>query len=130
MYLPKSFLEDVLVSNGFDSFTKFYLSSDIKLAKYTGNLFKYIINDLLVNPQDIIHIGDSLLSDVEQPKKLGIHTFHIPKISDQFFMAQENKRFEILYKNNPNSIEVSIVLAMLSEKYQFNDKFLNSKQEY
>lgn len=130
MYLPKVFLENVLKKNGFDAYEKFYLSNEIGLAKYSGNLFSFILKDLKIEPQQLLHIGDSLSSDIEQPGNLGIHTWHIAKISEQFFNDSCNKRFKELYHKFPNSLEISIVLALLAEAYQNDSRLFRHEPEY
>ncbi len=130
MYLPKEFLQKVLDKNGIDTYEKFYLSNDIGLAKYTGNLFAYILSDLQVSPSRLLHIGDSILSDVKNPEKLGIHTWYIPKISEQFFNDPYHKRFNELYHLFPNSLEISIVLSLLAEAYQKNALLFKCAKAY
>lgn len=130
MYLPKDFLIKVLSKNGYDYFDDFYLSSEVGLAKYSGKLFEKFLNDYKINPSRVLHIGDSFLSDVEKPKKYGINTYHIPKISDMFLENKNNKRYAKLYKNNPYNLEVSIILEILSEKYLHNKDIFNNVVNY
>lgn len=85
MYLPKDFIEGILAKNGYSGYGKLYLSSDIMLTKATGNLFKYILNDLEIkNAKSLIHLGDNLQSDVEMPRSLGMRAEHLPKCSDLY----------------------------------------------
>ncbi len=83
MYLPKEFIEKLLAKNGY-KYDKLYLSSDIKVGKYSSNMFKYMINDLKVKPKEIIHIGDNWFSDVENAQKHGINGNHLPKTMDLY----------------------------------------------
>lgn len=85
MYLPLTFIEEVLKNNGYSDYYKIYLSSEIKLTKATGHLFKYILDDLNVrNARTVLHIGDNYQSDVESPRALNIRAEHIPKTSDVY----------------------------------------------
>lgn len=59
MYLPKDFIEKILIKNGYTNYHKIYLSSDLKLSKASGNLYKYIIDDLNIKPSSMLHIGDN-----------------------------------------------------------------------
>lgn len=59
MYLPKDFIEKILMKNGYTNYHKIYLSSDLKLSKASGNLYKYIIDDLNIKPSSMLHIGDN-----------------------------------------------------------------------
>lgn len=130
MYLPKDFLEKVLKKNKYNYWDKFYLSGDIGLAKYTGNLYKVILEDFAVTPDKILHIGDSITSDIKQARKHGIHTLHIPKNSDVFFQDKVNKRHKDLYLNNKNNLVVSIILSILVEKYTKHRSLFKNQEQY
>lgn len=122
MYLPKETILKILHKNGYNNFYKLYLSSDIKKTKHTGNLFKYIIDDLKVKPSQILHIGDNEIADIQNAKKLGIKTLLIPKISDKFL--KKNKSFQSI---NTNNLFSSILLGINSIHYINNkkEKFYN-----
>lgn len=128
MYLPKDFLEKILMKNGFTGYQQLYLSNEYGLAKYTGNLFKQFLSEQKIKANKVLHIGDSRISDIKKPKKLGIHTYQIKKNSDIFFAHRQNKRFKNLYKNNQNSLEISLILATLADKFVENKQlFKNCK---
>ncbi len=71
MYLNKKTINEILKKNNI-KFHKLYLSSSIGKTKNSGNLFKFIIKDLRINPKKLIHIGDNKKSDFLMPKMLGI----------------------------------------------------------
>jgi predicted HAD superfamily hydrolase len=79
MYLPKEFLESVLRDNGYDGWTKFYLSADYGQTKRSGLLFKHPLADFKAEPENIVHIGDNAVGDISVPKAMGIKTIHIPR---------------------------------------------------
>ena len=56
MFLPKSFIERILVKNGYDKYEKLYLSSEYKKIKFTGSLFKIVLAELEVKPSQILHV--------------------------------------------------------------------------
>ncbi|MDE6223988.1 MAG: HAD-IA family hydrolase, partial [Alphaproteobacteria bacterium] len=122
MYLPKETILKILHKNGYNNFYKLYLSSDIKKTKHSGNLFKYIIDELKVKPSQILHIGDNEIADIQNAKKLGIKTLLIPKISDKFL--KKNKSFQSI---NTNNLFSSILLGINSIHYINNkkEKFYN-----
>ena len=84
IYLPREVIMKILENNGYTDFDKVYLSCDERLSKYTGDLFKRVLEKEKVDPENMIHIGDNLESDVSTPKKLGIKSFHYPKAIDIF----------------------------------------------
>lgn len=71
MYLSSDFLSSVLLQNGLKP-DKLYVSSDYGMRKSRGDLFKYVINDLGLNPGDVLHIGDNSLSDGLMPLRCGV----------------------------------------------------------
>lgn len=84
MYLKRETIEQLLKKNGYYGYERLYLSSDIRLTKHTGDLFKYVLNDLGIPGKKILHLGDTWLNDFEMPGRLGIQTFFIPKTMEVF----------------------------------------------
>ncbi|NWH06757.1 HAD-IA family hydrolase [Desulfobacter latus] len=77
-YYPLWMLRCCLEEVGlFDYFDKIYCSSDIKLNKGSGNLFKCILEYENVSSDQIVHLGDNALSDYNVPRNLGIQSFLI-----------------------------------------------------
>lgn len=131
MYLPKQFLEKVLHKNGYTSWDKFYLSSQEGVAKYSGHLYQKVIDDLCILPQEILHIGDSYETDIIQADRCGIDTYYIPKNSERFFARPAHKKFKQIYNQLPNSLEVSLILSTLVEKWVKTKKdFYHSSDAY
>ena len=71
MYLSKEVIERILRNCGYTGYDKVYLSSEVKVGKWSGNLFKYLCHDLGIRPKEILHIGDTMQSDVDMAKKNG-----------------------------------------------------------
>ncbi|TKZ35482.1 hypothetical protein [Brachyspira catarrhinii] len=110
MYLPKNVIEKILIKNNYTNYYKLYLSSDLMLTKASGNLYKYIIEDLKVEPSSIMHIGDNFHSDFNNPKLYGIDSVYIEKIIDTFL--ENNIRAKKLLNENKNNIGISIMLGI------------------
>lgn len=87
MYLPKEVVEKILARCGYEGYDKLYLSSDVKLGKWSGNLYQHVCKDLNVSPENILHIGDTMPSDVDMAKKKGLQSFHFPKAVDRLMNA-------------------------------------------
>lgn len=87
MYLPKKAVEKILARCGYEGYEKLYLSSDVKLGKWSGNLYQHICKDLDASPENILHIGDTAPSDVDMAKKKGLQSFHFPKAVDRLMNA-------------------------------------------
>lgn len=71
MYLPADFLKSVLAENGLAP-DRLYVSCEVGLRKSRGDLFGYVLGDLGVTPDKVIHIGDNRLSDGAMPGRAGI----------------------------------------------------------
>ncbi|MDO4184680.1 MAG: rhamnan synthesis F family protein, partial [Rhodospirillales bacterium] len=112
MYLPEQFLSSVLKAKGFEGIEKIYISSTYRKTKCTGRLFEFVIKDLNTSAADILHIGDNEISDKVNAELLGIDTYLCPKVIETLLV--ENKRAALFYENNPENLEVSIILGMLA----------------
>jgi HAD superfamily hydrolase (TIGR01549 family) len=113
MYLPKDFLEKILVEKGFFGYSKFYLSSDIMKTKHTSSLYWHIINDLKINPKSVLHIGDNYQSDYKMAMKVGFSSYHCPKPID--ILVSKNFRSKIFMEQN-NTLGTSIILGLIAIK--------------
>lgn len=70
MYLPQPVIEKILQKNGYTEYQKLYLSNTYKLRKGDGTLQRAVLAEL--PDRKIIHIGDSLIGDVDQSRKAGM----------------------------------------------------------
>lgn len=82
MYLPEETILKILHGNGYNQIEKLYLSSNVKKTKWTGDLYKYVLNDLNIKPDEIIHIGDNYESDYLKAQKLEMKTIYLPKTTE------------------------------------------------
>ena len=83
MYLPKDYVALLAEKNNL-AFDRIYISSDIRLGKWSGNLYKFIIKDLNIKPESMLHIGDNWQSDIEAAKANNIRAYHLCKTTDMF----------------------------------------------
>ena len=122
MYLSKEFILNILKLKGYTGFDKLYLSSDIKLTKWTGNLYKYILNDLNVETSKILHIGDNIDSDIEKAQQIGIDTYFYKKVIDRYIENNKHKPINKFLNNVESSILVG-TLAINAQRENYNDDF-------
>ena len=87
MYLPQEIIEDILIEKGIRGWDALYLSRTYNARKTTGKLFEIMLKEEGVEPNEVLHIGDNIHSDVKIPKSLGISTCQYEKISDQLYKA-------------------------------------------
>ncbi|BAF72680.1 hypothetical protein [Sulfurovum sp. NBC37-1] len=76
-YMPNTFMQKLLRKNNvIRHFTKGYVSCDLIKNKRSGKLYKHILEEFQLEPNELFHIGDNKHADVDVPSKLGIGTFH------------------------------------------------------
>lgn len=81
MYLPKTVIEDILRSNGYDQYDKVFLSNDLGICKGDGKLQNYVYKNYL-NGRTAIHIGDNYNSDVKKAKTAGFGDNYYPSVRE------------------------------------------------
>ena len=84
MYLPRTFLEEVLRANGIEGWTRFYLSNEVHQRKDGGALFEYLLEDLGCVPQKVLHIGDNPCSDLWSARNKGIVAYYYVPVNTRF----------------------------------------------
>lgn len=79
MYLPAEVVEKMLGQVGaLSPQDKVYVSGSVGRKKSTGSLFQYVLEDLQIKPDQMIHLGDYLLSDFLVPRlKKGVRSFPV-----------------------------------------------------
>lgn len=132
MYLPEETILNILSKNNYNKISKLYLSSSIKKTKSTGDLYKYVLNDLNINPNEMIHIGDNFESDYKMANSLNILSCHFIKPID--IMVDEkytNNLSKMLtcslpfWQDNKTALEflgIRTMLAVVANKY-FDNPF-------
>jgi len=113
MYLDKKIIESILIKCGFNAYEKLFVSSEIKLTKGSGRLWPHVLQTLDVEPNNIIHFGDSSWGDIKRASEHGLNTVHFP------FLAQDQKN-----RNNVSS--TTLTLSKFVQKNRINDIFCNN----
>lgn len=70
MYLPQTIIRDILGSCGYQGISEIFVSCDINKTKATGQLQKYIAEQLGTDKK-YIHVGDNYKSDIKQSLQCG-----------------------------------------------------------
>jgi predicted HAD superfamily hydrolase len=72
-YFSKAFVRKLLIKYDFaQSDNVIYVSSEHRLQKHSGNLYKYVLAKEGINASQLSHRGDNIHSDVNVPLALGI----------------------------------------------------------
>ena len=82
-YISGQKLKKMLSDLGYE-FKKIYVSCDYNKTKVTGSLFKFVLDDLKIKPNEIIHVGDNWESDKLSPDKLKMASWFYAKAIDAF----------------------------------------------
>lgn len=75
----EDFIRRILAKCGYAGFSALYLSSARGLKKHTGSLFVKILDDLKIDPAELLHIGDNPTGDVKVPRDLNIRAMRVPR---------------------------------------------------
>jgi len=72
-------------------FDSIYTSSDAGTGKGEG-LWKRVLQDLDIEPDQLVHIGDNKEADVACARRVGIRAFHYPTNTDRFAPVEIRER--------------------------------------
>ena len=107
MYLDKGTITAILNKNGYKNYNYLFLSSDVKLSKSSGNLYRKIIEQLQCKPSDILHVGDNQFGDHEIPKQMGIDCW-LYETAKKINAKQETERLLLSFTEYSDQIPISI----------------------
>lgn len=83
MYLPESVIEQILSGLGYVGYSRLFVSSTYGVRKKEGGLFDLVLAELGLLPDQILHIGDNRVADIEQPKLRGMRTYRLLRAIDR-----------------------------------------------
>lgn len=72
MYLPRTTIETILQKCNISGYSNLYLSSERRHAKRDGSLFREVLREEKIKPEQVLHIGDNARSDFLIPLRLGL----------------------------------------------------------
>ncbi len=67
-----------------------FISSEIGKTKFEGDLFPYILKNLGVNANELVHIGDNPLNDIKRAEESGICAYE--RIQNKFIVPQQKMK--------------------------------------
>ena len=75
MYLQSKYIKQLLAkASPVFAELPLYVSNECGLMKQTGSLFKYVLKQENIRPEELVHRGDNPVADLEMPRSLGILT--------------------------------------------------------
>ena len=115
MYLPSSFLNEILIKNGYDNIFKIFVSCEYNKTKWQGTLYDQAVEELKVDKTKIIHFGDNVESDVNSAKKMGIEAHLVCRTLDRFTNAPANIKFMEFFGKN-TTITGAVHLSLINKR--------------
>lgn len=76
-YLPSQYVKKMLIYHELDYFNHLFISCDTLQTKETGDLYKKVLKDLSISPNEMIMIGDNYVSDYKVPKNLNLNSIWV-----------------------------------------------------
>ena len=116
MYLPESFLKEILSLNGFNEISQIYVSSKYGYNKNSRVLYQLALKDLKISPERALHIGDNLTADFYRAKECGMNAILIPQISANTIWKKRLKKIN-------NQFETGILSSIFNyhQMYKSNN---------
>lgn len=131
-YLSKKVIKEILNKNGYHEISNIYLSSEHKNTKQTGDLYSYVINDLKIDPKELVHIGNSYCADYKNSIEKEINGYFFARAIDSFNDENFTRNLSNIFKkelpdwqnnsNGLNFIGIRCMLAIVANKY-FDNPF-------
>lgn len=84
MYLETDTIRRILEKNGYTGYDRLYVSSEERVLKYSGDLFRCVLRDFPDAAGNTIHIGDTWKSDIEGSALAGFEHLFLPKTREFF----------------------------------------------
>ncbi|WP_406852579.1 HAD-IA family hydrolase [Brevundimonas sp. BH3] len=114
MYLPSEVLRAALEQNGIEGYEKLYLSCDIGLKKHSGKLFEYVLSDLQIAADRVLHVGDNEHGDIKMAAAQGINTIHVMRPWDTF---EKSALYENVWSSTSvrHELDLRRVLAVMAK---------------
>ncbi|EWM53020.1 HAD family hydrolase [Ruminococcus flavefaciens] len=72
MYLPSEMMEKILAGCGIKGYEKLYVSCDVGASKRDGGLYGFVLKDLGIRADEMVHIGNDAMADYICARKCGI----------------------------------------------------------
>ena len=69
---------------------RIFCSCEYGVGKH-GGLFRFVLKELGIKPEQMLHVGDNFVADLTSPRKLGIPSVHLLQFDTQ---AQQRLRME------------------------------------
>jgi len=86
-----------------------YVSSELNKTKHCGTLFDHIINQFNIKPSEIIHLGDSEISDIRSAKKKNLGTIHYTGTKNNYY-----EKYIVNQKQSSMALQIMVGISKLA----------------
>ncbi len=124
MYLCRDVLQSILKNTGYGEHP-IYISQELSINKAQGDLYDYVLNDLGIKGEELLHIGDNYKSDTVSAAKRGIKTYYLINNYDKSFANESVKSKKIIDLYNHPDYPTSFLVKLLTEKENSNADIYN-----
>ncbi len=97
-----------------------FTSADADATKADGRLFDVVLGELGIGPDELLHVGDNPVSDVERAAERGIATVHVPAVADA---ARRTHALGGLWKGFREEKGLSLVKGVVAQRF-FDNPFV------
>ncbi len=113
-YLPRDTIERALGLCGYDGgWDRLFISSESRQTKHCGGLFREMLAAHEIVAAAVLHVGDSLHSDVEQAKVQGIQPFPVIRTLDHYHAGQG-----LMHRHGvAKSLGASLIDGLVAHRY-------------
>lgn len=111
MYLSRKDIEEILVLNGYTEFEDIFVSCEYNVTKSNGKLFEAVLQKYPLSQYKILHVGDNVISDYEQPQKHKIKAIYISRNTDKYL---NYKKYRL---NDSKTLLGSVILKACADRY-------------
>ena len=122
MYLSKQIIEKILKKNGI-KYYKLYVSNEINKKKSTGEMYDYILKDLNIPSNKLLHIGDNKHSDYKMAKNRKIDAINIKNFYNNSLKERKSSNDYISENINYNMLNSFINNNIITHSNDFFSKF-------
>lgn len=111
MYMRHTDIKRICCAFGIEKFiSHIFVSSDQRLAKYSGRIFDYVLENINATPDQIIHVGDNHHSDFFAPSMKSIQSLWLYQPKNLLRRLQHRSKLEknIIFNYSNSSLNSDI----------------------
>ena len=118
MYLTKKQITQIILKdlNSLNKIDNIFVSSDLKKTKYFGRMYDYILKQYSIKSNEIVHIGDNLLSDISSANNKNINTIYY---NYDYIYAEQIKHEKSYFYSSSDTLSLRNLTAINNP---FNDE--------